>query len=226
MLFAIGLGLATLVAGLIVLQVLRYAFRRTPTVAAALRRARRPTQVAVLVVACHVTLARLPAEPWHATARHALTLIDIAVLAWGVGVLMMVAIDLALPRFRTDVRDNRTARRIHTQTNLVRRVTVAALTVLAAGAMLLTVPPFRAAGTSVLASAGIVGVIAGFAAQNVLGNVIAGVQLVFSDALRLDDVVVVEEEWGRVEEITLTWVVVRIWDDRRLMLPTSYFMRT
>jgi small-conductance mechanosensitive channel len=92
------------------------------------------------------------------------------------------------------------------------------------GAMLLTFPAFRAAGASVLASAGIAGVIAGFAAQSLLSNVIAGMQIVFSEALHLDDVVVVEGEWGRIEEITLTYVVVRIWDDRRLVLPTSYFL--
>jgi small-conductance mechanosensitive channel len=95
---------------------------------------------------------------------------------------------------------------------------------LAIGAMLLTFPSFRAAGASVLASAGIAGVIAGFAAQSLLSNVIAGMQIVFSEAIHLDDVVVVEDEWGRIEEITLTYVIVRIWDDRRLILPTSYFL--
>lgn len=226
MLLPLGLGLATAAAGLALLFVLRWIFRRTPTVATALRRGRRPGYLAVLVIAAHVTLYRLPPAPWQHSARHLLTLVEIAVLAWWADIILMIVIDLALPRFRTDVSDNRLARRVHTQTNVIRRFTVAAIAVLAIGAMLLTFPAFRAAGASVLASAGIAGIIAGFAAQTVLSNVIAGMQLVFSDALRLDDVVVVEREWGRVEAITLTWVVIRIWDDRRLVLPTSYFLRT
>ena len=84
-------------------------------------------------------------------------------------------------------------------------------------------PGVRALGASVLASAGLISVIAALAAQSTLGNVFAGLQLAFSDAVRVDDVVVVEGEWGRIEELTLTYVAVQIWDDRRLVLPTSYF---
>src|SRR5690606_4687985 len=81
----------------------------------------------------------------------------------------------------------------------------------------------RALGAGLLASAGIAGVVVGVAAQPTLGNMLAGLQLVFSDAIRLDDVVVVRGEWGRIEELTLTYVVVRSWDERRLVLPVSYF---
>jgi small-conductance mechanosensitive channel len=224
----IGLGLATMVAGFAVLfllrLVLRRAARRTPAAAVVSMHARRPAHVAVVLVACHMTLNNLREEPWHETARHVLVLADIATLAWGAGAALMIVMDLVLPRYHTDVRDNRQARRVHTQASVIRRIGLAALAVVAIGAMLLTFPSFRAAGASVLASAGIVGVIAGFAAQSLLSNVIAGMQIVFSEALHLDDVVVVEDEWGRIEEITLTYVVVRIWDDRRLVLPTSYFL--
>ena len=106
---------------------------------------------------------------------------------------------------------------------MLRRVTVVAIVVLAAGVMLMTFPPVRALGASLLASAGIISVVAAVAAQSTLGNLIAGLQLAFSDAVRVDDVVVVENEWGRIEELTLTYVAVQIWDDRRLILPTSYF---
>jgi small-conductance mechanosensitive channel len=98
--------------------------------------------------------------------------------------------------------------------------------VLAAAAMLLTFPSARAAGASILASAGVISIVAGLAAQTSLANVFAGLQLAFTDAIRVDDVVVVEEEWGRIEEITLTYVVVHIWDDRRLVLPSTYFTTT
>ncbi|GIJ51186.1 hypothetical protein Val02_80720 [Virgisporangium aliadipatigenens] len=226
----IGLGLATLVVGFLVLYllrlILRRAARRTQVAAALSKHGRKPAHLAVVALAAHLTIVGLPRADWHRAAQHVLLLVDIALLAWGAAAVLAIVIDLALPRFRTDVRDNRNARRIHTQVSVMQRMGVAGITVLAVGAMLLTFPAFRGAGASVLASAGIAGVIAGFAAQSLLGNVIAGMQLVFSDAVRLDDVVVVEQQWGRVEEITLTYVVVRIWDDRRLVLPTSYFLST
>jgi hypothetical protein len=90
----------------------------------------------------------------------------------------------------------------------------------------MTFPSVRGIGTSLLASAGVIGVVAALAAQSVLGNVFAGIQLAFSDAVRLDEVVVVDGEWGRIEELTLSYVAVHVWDDRRLILPTSYFTTT
>lgn len=227
-LIPVGAGIATIVLGAVVLHVVRVmlarAARSAPAAAMISRRARRPAYLALVVAACHVTLPGLPAADWHTVAHQVLLLADIGIMAWGVGIALTIIIDLALLRFRTDVRDNRQARRIHTQASVLRRIGNATLAVLAVGAMLLTFPAFQGAGASVLASAGVAGVVAGFAAQSLLGNVIAGMQLAFSEALRLDDVVVVEGEWGRVEEITLVYVVVRIWDDRRLVLPTSYFL--
>jgi small-conductance mechanosensitive channel len=129
----------------------------------------------------------------------------------------------AITRYRVDVRDNRHARRVRTQVVVVRRVTVALISALAVAAMLMTFPSARAAGTSLLASAGILGVIAGLAAQSTLSNMFARLQIALTDWLRPDDVVVVEGEWGRIEDITLSYVVVHIWDDRRLIFPTSYF---
>src|SRR5262249_26505491 len=131
-----------------------------------------------------------------------------------------------LARWHTDVENNRRARRLHTQVVMLRRVTLVVVAVIAFGVMLMTFPGARVFGTSVLASAGFAGIVAGFAAQSLLRNVIAGLQLAFSDAVRLGDVVVVEDEWGRIEEITLSYVVVQIWDDRRMILPTSYFTQT
>jgi hypothetical protein len=100
---------------------------------------------------------------------------------------------------------------------------MAVIVVIAVGGILLTFPGAQAVGTSVLASAGLVSIIAGLAAQSTLANVFAGMQIAFSDAVRVDDVVIVENEWGRIEEITLTYVVVHIWDDRRMVLPSTYF---
>ncbi|MEV0394833.1 mechanosensitive ion channel domain-containing protein [Polymorphospora rubra] len=162
-------------------------------------------------------------EPWRQTVLHLLTLAIIGTVAWLVASLLLVSEDTALARFRIDVPDNRQARRIKTQIVMLRRVTIAVIVVLAAGAGLMTFPSVRGIGASVLASAGVIGIVAALAAQSLLGNVFAGLQLAFSDAVRLDDVVVVEGEWGRIEELTLSYVVVQIWDDRRLILPTSYF---
>ena len=224
----VGAGLAVVLVGFAIVyavrRVLRHLGDRAPLAAAVARRARRPAQSVIVLAGAHVTLAQLPPADWHRYARHGLLLAEIAVGGWAIAAILMIAIDVGLSRFRTDVRDNRHARRIHTQMTVVRRVAVAVIAIASIGAMLLTFPAARAAGASLLASAGIAGVIAGFAAQSLLSNVLAGVQLAFSDELRIDDVVVVEGEWGRVEEITLTYVVVRIWDDRRLTLPTSYFL--
>jgi small-conductance mechanosensitive channel len=154
---------------------------------------------------------------------HGLVILVIAAAAWLVAALMLVVEDVSLSKWRTDVPDNMKARRLHTQVVMLRRVTVAAVVVLTIGVVLMTFPQVRALGASVLASAGIVSVIAALAAQSMLANLFAGLQLAFSDAVRIDDVVVVEGEWGRIEELTLSYVVVAIWDDRRLILPTSYF---
>ena len=158
-----------------------------------------------------------------AAVLHALVILVIAAVAWLVGALLLVIEDVALARWRVDVPDNMKARRVKTQVVMLRRVTVVAIVVLTAGVMLMTFPDVRALGASLLASAGLISVIAAVAAQSTLGNLIAGLQLAFSDAVRIDDVVVVEGEWGRIEELTLTYVAVQIWDDRRLILPTSYF---
>jgi small-conductance mechanosensitive channel len=100
------------------------------------------------------------------------------------------------------------------------------IAIVALGSILLTFPGAQAVGTSLLASAGLASVVAGLAAQSTLANVFAGMQLAFSDAIRVDDVVIADGEWGRIEEITLTYVVVSIWDQRRLVLPSTYFTTT
>lgn len=230
LLVPIGVGLGILVIGFAVLWVvhrgLMRAARSSPSATALSLHARKPAHLGVVLLAGHAVLNGLPAEDWHDGARHGLYLADIGWFAWAATAALMIIMDLALSRYRTDVSDNRHARRIHTQISVIRRIGIAGFAVVAMGAMLLTFPAFRAAGASVLASAGIVGVIAGLAAQSLLSNVFAGMQIVFSEALHLDDVVVVEKQWGRIEEITLTYVVVKIWDDRRLVLPTSYFLTT
>jgi small-conductance mechanosensitive channel len=166
------------------------------------------------------------AEPHRGRIGHLLVVACIASVSWLLTKLLFIVEDTALQHVRVDVRDNRRARKVRTQLATLRRLTAVVIAVVAVAAILMTFSSLRAYGASVLASAGVAGVIAGLAAQTMLGNVFAGLQLVFTDALRIDDVVVVEDEWGRVEELTLTYVVVHLWDERRLVLPATYFTTT
>ncbi|UDF04378.1 mechanosensitive ion channel family protein [Asticcacaulis sp. AND118] len=127
-------------------------------------------------------------------------------------------------RYDITVKDNLKARRVHTQITLVRRLATFLLAVLTLAATFLLFDELRGLGVSLLASAGVAGIVIGFAAQKTLGNLLAGIQIALTQPIRLEDAVVVEGEWGWIEEITLTYVVVRIWDLRRLVLPISYFI--
>ena len=129
-----------------------------------------------------------------------------------------------LSRHRMDVPDNLPARRIYTQVSVIRKIIVTAVVIIATGSILMLFDPVRQFGTSILASAGIAGVVLGFAAQKTLGNVLAGIQIALTQPLLIDDIVVVEGEFGQIEEITLTYVTVRTWDLRRLILPITYFI--
>ena len=119
--------------------------------------------------------------------------------------------------------DNIKERKIHTQALFLEKILVVVVWVLGLAFALLTIDQVKGAGTKLLASAGILSVVVGFAAQKGIANLIAGFQIAFTQPIRIDDVVVVEGEWGRIEEITLTYVVVKTWDWRRLVLPVTYF---
>jgi len=123
-----------------------------------------------------------------------------------------------------DVSDNLRARQIQTQSRVLLRTLGFFVLLIGAASMLMTFPAARQLGASLLASAGLAGLAVGFAARPVLANLIAGIQIAITQPIRLDDVVIVENEWGRIEEITGTYVIVRIWDDRRLVVPLQYFI--
>src|SRR5262249_2933632 len=127
-------------------------------------------------------------------------------------------------RHRMDVLDNLSARKIHTQVSSIRKIIVTAIVILATGSILMLFDPVRQFGTSILASAGIAGIVIGFAAQKTLGNLLAGIQIALSQPLLIDDIVVVEGEFGQIEEITLTYVTVRTWDLRRMVVTITYFL--
>jgi small-conductance mechanosensitive channel len=131
---------------------------------------------------------------------------------------------LVLTRFDITAADNLQARKVYTQIHVISKVIDVVIGLFAVASVLMLFAEVRHVGASLLASAGVVGIIAGIAAQKTIANLFAGFQIALTQPIRLDDVLVVEGEWGRVEEITLTYVVLHIWDDRRLVLPLSYFI--
>ncbi|WP_431875168.1 mechanosensitive ion channel family protein [Micromonospora marina] len=224
---ALAAAAMALVLAQVVHRVTRRLGRRSLLMTELTEHAHRAFQVALTVAAVQFavrfTTGYAVGSPWRQFVLHTLVLATIAATAWLVAALLVVAEDTALARFRVDVPNNRHARRVRTQVVLLRRLTIAVIVILTVGVMLMTFPAVRGIGAGVLTSAGVIAAVAALAAQSLLGNVFAGLQLAFSDAVRLDDVVVVEGEWGRIEELTLSYVVVQVWDDRRLILPTSYF---
>jgi small-conductance mechanosensitive channel len=182
----------------------------------------RATVVAVvtelMVSTLHLPIAARP------LLDHFLQIVVIASVSWLIVGISFALEDMSYGRYRIDVRDNLKARRIHTQVTILRRLTIVVVSVLAGVVTLTTFPSTQTLGTSLLASAGIAGVVVGLAARPIITNLLAGVQILFSQPIRIDDVVVVEGQWGRVEEITFTYVVVRLWDERRHLLPISYFL--
>jgi small-conductance mechanosensitive channel len=165
----------------------------------------------------------VPAQ-MEALFRNGVSLVLIGAFAYILHQLVDAAARLVLMRYRIDVRDNREARAVHTQVTVLRKVALSVIVVFAVASMLMVFESVRQLGTALLASAGVAGIVIGFAAQRSLATLLAGFQIALTQPIRIDDVVIVENEWGRIEEITLTYVVVRIWDMRRLVLPIIYFI--
>lgn len=227
--------LAAVVIAFVVSAILSLVFRilakREQWASRLAERVRRPFRVTLLIALVWIGFFSAmddtaPDYPGHDGVQQGFRCVFIVALAWLMASFAIFFEDLGLSRYRLDQPDNRVARRLRTQVLIIRRLTVAIVVIVATGAILLGFPGVEAVGASVLASAGLVSVVAGLAAQSTLANVFAGIQLAFSDAIRVDDVVVVETQWGRIEEITLSYVVVHVWDDRRMVLPSTYFTTT
>ncbi len=185
------------------------------------RTARRLLPVLALLLATPV-LAISPAQAQ--IVRNAASLLLIGMVAFVLYQLVDVAAAFVLRQHRVDVADNLRARAIHTQVLVLKKVAIAVIGVFTIASMLMVFESVRQFGASILASAGVAGIIIGFAAQRSIATLLAGFQIALTQPIRVDDVVIVENEWGRIEDITLTYVVVRIWDLRRLVLPITYFI--
>jgi len=186
---------------------------------------RRPVQylLPVLLVYPLLGIATLPIDQ-EETISGILKVLTVMLLAWLATCAVGVVEEGVLRHFDASVKDNLTARRVHTQIKLFRQVVLLIIMIITASVILMMFDQLRVIGVSLLASAGIAGMILGFSAQKVLGNLLAGIQIAITQPIRLGDVLIVENEWGWVEEITLTYVVVKIWDLRRLVIPISHFL--
>ena len=179
--------------------------------------------VPLLGIILLLPLLKLPAE-WNWVTQKGFGVLFIVALSFLI-IRGINAVQLALlGRYRMDAEDNLSARRIYTQVSVIRKIIVTTVVIIATGSVLMLFDPVRQFGTSILASAGIAGVVIGFAAQKTLGNVLAGIQIALTQPLLIDDIVVVEGEFGQIEEITLTYVTVRTWDLRRIVLPITYLI--
>ena len=167
--------------------------------------------LAILIVS---PLLDLP-PAWTQPAVHLTGLLTIAAIAWAVIVFVRVYGDVVVARHRLDVEDNLLARQLGTRVDILARVVVTIVVLVALGAELMTFPSIRALGTTLLASAGVAGIAVGLAARPLFENLVAGVQLALTQPIRIDDVVIVEKQYGHIEEIHSTYIVVRLWDLRR-----------
>ena len=179
--------------------------------------------VPLLGIILLLPLLKLP-ENWAWVTQKGVGILFIVTLSFLIvhGINAMQAALLSRQQFALP--DNLSARRIYTQVSVIRKVIITAVVIIATGSVLMLFDPVRQFGTSILASAGIAGIVIGFAAQRTLGNVLAGIQIALTQPLLIDDIVVVEGEFGQIEEITLTYVTVRTWDLRRMILPITYFV--
>lgn len=198
---------------------------RRPLLRTALGAAKGPARLVLLLVALGIALPATPlaADTQGAIAR-LLALATICLLGWIAVSVLQITADFYLLRFRIDVADNLLARKHVTQVRVLVRILDVVIVLITVGFALLTFDTVRQFGVTLFASAGVAGIVAGIAARPVLTNFLAGVQLAVAQPIRIDDAVVVENEWGNVEEITFTYVVVRLWDWRRMVLPLSYFI--
>ncbi len=190
-----------------------------------LEQTRAPTLLGVLLIAGAIALPAAPLGPdIRALAGRLLGLAVIGLLGWFAVRALRIAAELYLMRFRMDVEDNFLARKHVTQVRVLLRIVEVVIALLTLGFALMTFNQVRQYGVTLFASAGVAGIVAGLAARPVMSNFLAGVQLAISQPIRIDDAVIVENEWGNVEEITFSYVVIRLWDLRRLIVPIGYFI--
>ncbi|MBN2299519.1 MAG: mechanosensitive ion channel [Deltaproteobacteria bacterium] len=222
-----GIVVLALAAHFILIKILERITRKVPVLfeSTLVRRCREPLRwIIILVVFMAVMpVLKIPTDVY-GTIMRILSSAFIAATAWFLIRVVFVIEDHILSKYDIAAKDNLDARKIHTQMQFLGRLANVLIALVALAIILMRFERVQELGTSILASAGIVGIVVGFAAQRTIGTLFAGMQIAWTQPIRIDDVVIVESEWGRIEEITLTYVVVKIWDQRRLVLPITYFV--
>jgi small-conductance mechanosensitive channel len=228
LLFSIGLTIL-LIFGCV--RLLRYLFRdtefaRSLSMPGVVRFVRAPFRTVVAIAGINIVLFSLDSrEDWVVYAQHAIKVALIVSIVWLLCAVAFAIESILIDRYEADAHPEEVrVRRSITQISLLRRMAVVAVVFLGAAAILATFSAFRAVGAGLLASAGLISIVVGIAAQTTLSNVFAGIHLAFSNMLRVDDVIVIDGESGTIDDITLTTVVVHLWNDRRLILPCSHFI--
>lgn len=216
------------VIGLLLTIVFRRVGRRFGLSAEWTRATRSPIVALAIIIAIEIVLglARSDDREWIDTTLSVLDVAMIATVGWILLAVTHVLEQGTLRRFPDTSLQDRRSRHARTKITLLRRVIDAVIVTIVVAAALWTIPAVREVGVGLFASAGVVGIVFGLAAQTSLSNIFAGVQIAFTDGIRIDDIVDIEGQWGRIEEITLTYVVVRIWDGTSLILPCTYFTTT
>jgi small-conductance mechanosensitive channel len=190
-----------------------------------LTRTEGPTRLAVVIAAVSVVTPWAPVDPAVSQAiTHALIIAFIILVGWVAIIAVAIAADIYLRRFTLDTADNLLARKHVTQVRILQRAVDTLTIVITAAAAFMTFETVRQYGVSLFASAGVVGIVVGLAARPVLSNFIAGIQIAMTQPIRIEDAVIVESEFGWVEDIAAAYVVIRLWDRRRMIVPLSYFI--
>jgi small-conductance mechanosensitive channel len=199
---------------------------RWPYLKPILRATKNPTRLALLLIALAIALPTAPLGPeTKEILARSLGLATICLIGWIAMTALHIGANLYLARFRIDIDDNLVARKHVTQVRVLLRALDTIIVLVTLGFALMTFDAVRQYGVSLFASAGVAGVVFGLAAQPVLSNLIAGVQLAVTQPIRLEDAVTVQNEYGWIEEINATYVVIRLWDLRRLIVPLNFFIQ-
>lgn len=225
-----GAIVAAIIVHLIVFAVLRRVAKRHEgsSFSIVVRQMRRPALLGFILLGLKAALPGVQ-DQLHATGamdvlNHTLSIAFLVTITWLLVAVVESLEHIVQHRYRMDVDDNLLQRKVQTQTRVLVRAVQVVIVIFGGAAILMTFPGVKQFGASLLASAGVAGLVVGLAARPVVANLIAGVQIAITQPIRIDDVVIIDGEWGRIEEITATYVVVKIWDERRLVVPLSQFI--
>jgi small-conductance mechanosensitive channel len=209
----------------IIRRLMRLAGRYSPFLQRLFARSQGPVSLMLVTVVSGIALAGAR-FPWEVTAAigRTLAVAFVVALGWAAAIALDIGVEIYLRRFHTDSEDNLLARKHVTQMRILQRVAKTLLVIVTTAAALMTFESVRQYGVSLFASAGAAGLVLGLAARPVLGNLLAGIQIAMTQPIRVEDQVVVDGEAGSIETITSTYVVVRLWDLRRMVVPLSYFI--